>query len=73
MSVSVLEMKVGRMVRGCLRSNVLHGVTKILSTPPQEFARHRLANLQIVIFQTVSEKFAATDQPIPRPCPMDTD
>jgi hypothetical protein len=55
------------MDRSSLISNVLHGVTKILSTPSQEFSRHRLENLQVIIFQTVSEKSAAADQCIPEP------
>ena len=46
------------------------GVTKILSTASKEFSRHRLENLSVGIFQTVSEKSAATDQPIPSPCPI---
>lgn len=43
---------------------------KILSTASKEFVRHRLANLPVVIFQTVSEKSTATDQPIRSPCPI---
>ena len=46
------------------------GVIKILSTASKEFVRHRLTNLPVVILQTVSEKSAATDQPIPSPCPI---
>ena len=43
------------------------GLTVIPSTALKEFARHRLANLPVVVLQAVSAKSTEMDQPIPSP------
>jgi hypothetical protein len=58
-------------VRIChLNTTCYVGAPKAHSTASKEFSRHRLENLPVVIFQTVSEKSAATDQPIQSHGPM---